>query len=472
MKRAALLLAAAALLGAAGASLYVLTSQGVPPRTLGPYIEQRSLNHNPTIETIGRTANAWLMHMDRGPLATRAEGAWTVGAKPSGARPMGTLTVTGAVGSVRQLQRAIGAANPGDVITLLPGTYRVTGSGLKTNRAGREGAPITLRGSAGVVIESTARAAMTIDGPWWRIEHLTVKGVCADDTVCEHAFHVTGGASHFTATNNTISDFNAHVKINGSGGRFPDHGLLESNTLNNSRARKTRNPVTPIDLVGASNWIIRHNLISDFLKDGGDRISYGAFAKGAGTDNLFERNIVICEWRLQRAPGQRVGLSLGGGGTGPQFCRDRRCIVEQERSILRDNLIASCSDDGVYLNNAAASRLEHNTLVDTGGVTVRFAGSSAVLSGNLVDGAIRARDGGALDADDNLETAIAARYLGRHPWRSVFRKAEALDLRWRDEEPGRRSVPATNAIDLCGTTRPAAPVYGAFENFSACLGSP
>ena len=66
----------------------------------------------------------------------------------------------------------------------------------------------------------------------------------------------------------------------------------------------------------------------------------------------------------------------------------------------------------------------------------------------------------------------AARYLGRHPWRSVFRKAEALDLRWRDEEPGRRSVPATNAIDLCGTTRPAAPVYGAFENFSACLGSP
>ena len=94
--------------------------------------------------------------------------------------------------------------------------------------------------------------------------------------------------------------------------------------------RDTANPVTPIDLVAASHWTIRGNLITDFIKGGGDRISYGAFAKGAGAHNVFEQNVVVCEAHAARTPGQRVGLSLGGGGTGKPYCRDGRCIIEQE----------------------------------------------------------------------------------------------------------------------------------------------
>src|SRR5437763_779831 len=82
----------------------------------------------------------------------------------------------------------------------------------------------------------------------------------------------------------------------------------------------------------ASHWIIRGNLISDFIKAQGDQISYGAYAKGAGSDNRFEQNIVLCESLLRGFAGQRVGLSLGGGGTGKELCRDKRCITEQDGS--------------------------------------------------------------------------------------------------------------------------------------------
>ena len=221
----------------------------------------------------------------------------------------------------------------------------------------------------------------------------------------------------------------------------------------------------------ASAWVIRRNLISDFIKGDGDRISYGAFAKGGGSDNLFEQNVVICEDRLRGTPGQRIGLSLGGGGTGKEYCRDGKCITEQSGSTLRANLVASCSDDGIYLNAAARSTLQHNTLVDTGGITVRFPESSADVQGNLVDGLIRTRDGGLLRLDDNLDTPAARLYLGSHPNRAWFRDPLMLDFQWREPVP-RRAGRSEALPDLCGGKRPLQPRYGAFEDFASCMRQP
>ncbi len=41
---------------------------------------------------------------------------------------------------------------------------------------------------------------------------------------------------------------NAHFKVNGSGGAYPDFGVIEGNTLRNGSVRDTGNPVTPVDL--------------------------------------------------------------------------------------------------------------------------------------------------------------------------------------------------------------------------------
>jgi hypothetical protein len=311
-----------------------------------------------------------------------------------------------------------------------------------------------------------------VSGAYWTFENLSIRGTCKEHSACEHAFHVVGGAQHFTARGNTLADFNAHFKINAEGGAAPDEGLLEGNAISNSSVRRTANPVTPIDLVAASRWVIRGNRISDFIKGEGNQISYGAFAKGAGEANRFEGNLVICEHLLRGHPGSRVGLSLGGGGTDPGVCRDKRCITEQSGGVIAANLIAACSDSGIYLNKAAASVIRHNTLLDTGPLDVRFPESSADLEGNLVDSAVRSRDGGVLRETDNRQTGMARLYTGQHPVRDLFADAPAFDLRWRGAVPRASSGQASGQAgvpDLCGGPRPAQPALGASEDYTRCL---
>ena len=450
-------------LGAAG----FLQQRGITPRALGPYVERRSSGHNELIEGAGRWSGNILMRLDRGTPAPGLPLFPGIGAQ---ARTVPAPGAERLVASSDEVRKAIAGASPGDVITLLPGVYRFGGANIDVTRPGTATANIVLRARQGgtVAIELDTVEGFYVSAPYWRFENLGIRGVCKDHSRCEHAFHVTGAASHFAAVNNTIVDFNAHFKVNGNDGRFPDDGRIEANTLRNDSVRDTANPVTPIDIVAANHWSIRRNLISDFVKGGGDRISYGAFAKGAGIGNVFEQNVMVCEARLQGMAGQRVGLSLGGGGSGKEYCRDRKCITEQEQGVIRSNLIAACSDDGIYLNNAAASKIIHNTLVDTGGMQVRFAGSSADIEGNLVDGDIRSRDGGVLRLDDNRSTSIALLYAGYHPVRGLFAAPQGFNFEWSGEPP-RRSAAGALTPDLCGAARPAAPAYGAFEDIGPCL---
>lgn len=459
---------------AAGALLAAVAVEyaGVAPRQLAPYIERRASGHNPVIVGAGQFVATTLQRLDRGepgmpmPFET-ALGFQAQSERPAVQRRVGAQHL---VTTADTLRTALAGAMPGDTITIAPGTYRMSGSsGIDASRPGRAEAPIVVRAPVpgSVRLEFEMVEGFRVSAPHWRFENLDIRGVCAEDRYCEHAFHVFGAADHFVAVNNTISDFNAHFKINGVAGRYPDSGLIEQNTLGASRPRHTANPVTPIDIVGSSNWIIRANVISDFIKLEGNGVSFGAFAKGAGLGNVFERNLVWCERQLTGYPGQRVGLSLGGGGTGKEACRDGRCITEQDRGIIRDNLILGCSDVGIYLNSAADSRVEDNTVVDTAGIDVRFPTSSARLEGNLVDGPIRSRDGGVLHEGDNQTTPLWQIFAGLHPVRSLFADPASGDFRWSGEPP-LRAGSAGGRPGLCGGPRLQVRAYGAFDDFGKC----
>jgi hypothetical protein len=458
---------------AVGFVILALERIGVPPRALAPYVERRSSGHNPLIVSVGDHAAKALMVLDRGERQPGSRPPMRIGAQAAAIRRAsigGPGSQVVMVASSDQALAAVAQVRPGDVITLVPGSYRFNGSNIEVNRPGTQAEPITLRAEkpGTVTLEFNMEEGFHVTAPFWTFENLTIRGVCTDHSSCEHAFHVTDNAMHFGALNNTIVDFNSHFKINGSNGHIPDHGVIDGNTLTNNSVRQTGNPVTVIDLVAASDWAIRRNVISNFIKGEGDNISYGAFAKGGGSNNRFEQNIILCEQDLPGVPGQRVGLSLGGGGTGKEYCRDKRCITEQEGSVIQANLIAYCSDDGIYLNRAATSKVYHNTLIDTGGIVVRFPETSADVEGNLVDGAIRTRNEGLLRATDNLDTATSRLYIGSHPVRDLYAKPGDMGFAWNGNPPRRRagnSVP----LDLCGTQRPSAPTYGAFEDFSACL---
>jgi parallel beta-helix repeat protein len=269
----------------------------------------------------------------------------------------------------------------------------------------------------------------------WRFEDLAIEGACLLDNDCDHAFHILANGDRTVLRNNHLRDFNAPVKGNGEpigpGGIyvFADDVLIEGNRLYATRPRDTDHPVTFIDVVGGRRWVVRGNLIYDFQKLQGDGTSYAAFLKGNSRDGVFERNLVICSRNF--TGGTRLGLSLGGGGTGAQFCEDGSCVTEHQNGTLRNNLILNCDDVGIYLNRAAATRVDHNTLFNTTGIDVRFATSSATLRNNVLSSVIRNRDGGTSTQSGNLLSVPLATLRGWFvdPDLGDFRALDASALR-------------------------------------------
>ncbi len=318
------------------------------------------------------------------------------------------------VSDATSLRNAINAAAPGQEIVLAGGIYHVVGN-LLCDTAASAAMPITVRAATprSVLIRFDAVEGFKVSEPHWRFEGLDIEGVCAVDSDCEHAFHIFGAADFIVVRDNVVRDFNAQIKSNGDfvgpAFVFPDDALIERNRFYDTRARNTGNPVTKLDVVGGRRWVVRANTFYDFEKGGGNFISYAAFLKGNSRDGLFERNLVICE--RQFGGGVRLGLSFGGGGTGPNsICETGICTPEHQNGIMRNNVIVNCpSDVGIYLNAASNSRLQHNTLYNTTGIDVRYATSSADLRNNLLSGQIRNRDGGShVSAGDLSQVALAS----------------------------------------------------------------
>jgi parallel beta-helix repeat protein len=295
-----------------------------------------------------------------------------------------------------ELIQAIENATAGSEITVAPGEYSVYR--VDSHSGGTESLPITVKAAnpAWTVIKATGIETFSIHHPYWIFENLTIRG----GPESEHAFHVTGSAHHLTLRGNVMVNFHASVKVNGDEQGFPDFGLLENNDLYNESIRQTDSPVTLMDIVGGQSWVIRGNYLADFSKGESDQTSYGLFLKGNSSHGLVEQNLVICAQSVS-GPGIRVGVSLGGGGTGQAYCVNRDCEYEHSHGVIRNNIILNCSDVGIYLNRARETLIEHNTLLLTSGIDVRFAQSSAWVRRNIVSGAIRERDGGRVESADN-----------------------------------------------------------------------
>ena len=348
---------------------------------------------------------------------------------------------------------AMDAAKPGDVLEVAPGRHLVTKT-LYTRSAGRADAPITLRAASPgtVTLEVRSDEGVVVAHPYWLFENLAWKGVCRADDECEHAFHIIGAARATVVRNNQFAEFSAHLKINGHSGQWPDDGLLQFSTLANTRPRVGQLPVALVDLVGASGWQLLDNRVEGFVKDGGDGVSYGMFMKGAGRGGRIERNVVVCTPTQVRQAGLRLGISIGDGGTGAPYCRDKRCDTEHEAARVANNVVAHCNDAGIDIAKGRAAEVLHNTLINTQGVLLRNPPADARVLHNLMDSAVRQRRGTALTADiDNRRTGNLASWLAA---------PDALDLRWRDAPDPVATLPEV-PLDFCGRKRAALSEPGA-----------
>lgn len=356
------------------------------------------------------------------------------------------------VDNEKDLKQAINQAAPGTVIVLQPGLYFFSGRSLAIRRPGLPERPITLRAAAlgSVRLQFDLLEGFHVRAPYWVFENLVIEGVCQRESRCEHAFHVVGEAERTVIRNNWVTNFNASVKVNGAKGRFPDHGVIANNLFMNEFPRDTSNPVTLLDIVAVSGWRVRKNVIADFAKLRGNRVSYGAFFKGGGSDNVFEQNLVRCEWR--HGGGTRVGFSFGDGGTSLGASRDGSNDVEQRGGIMRANIIMNCPNDvGVYLTKSADTLIHNNLITMTRGIDVRFSTSDAVIVNNIVDGRILTRDGGSFSAQNNLVSlwdAIVLRRLSK----GLYAGPERGDFRLQDPEKifGQGAALDDAGSDICG----------------------
>lgn len=368
-----------------------------------------------------------------------------------------------------ELTTAIAAAQPGDTFLLEDGDYAA--AGFSCTASGTTSQPITVRARnpLGARIRFDGTEGFKVAGAHWHFEDLSVQGVCASDSTCEHAFHVFGAAEGFVLRRSKVFDFNAQLKVNssqdGSGAWLTPHrGLVEYNELYDSRSRSTTNPTTKLNIDTGDDWIVRGNYLHDFQKGGGDGISYGAFMKSGGARGVFERNLVLCS--LLHSGGTRIGLSLGGGGTDPRYCAPAfnanvPCSVEHDGGVLRNNVIVNCSDVGIYLNRAKDARVLFNTLIATSGVDFRFGTTSGEARGNVLTGVVRRRDGAAGTFANNLESVSAATFT------SMYQAPLQGDLRKRGDLSmllGQGMALAEVTDDYCARKRSAPFDVGALQH--------
>lgn len=299
------------------------------------------------------------------------------------------------VNTVELLLSAIKNAKAGDRIELQPGFYNLEHQPIKLGDSGQTDKAITLFAeNLGDVTLFLEGEGIKVNQAFWVFKNLYLKGRCVKHSSCEHAFHVVGEGQYTTFKNNIFEGFNAAIKVNRIGQEYPDHGLIHGNTFFNPTIRQTDRSVTPIDIMQANNWKVTENFIFDFIKGGGNKISYGAFFKGGSGNGEFSKNLVMCNANIEHRDDLiGVGLSLGGGGS-DESLRRKNALYEHTGGEINHNIIMHCNNGaGIYLNKSPHALVSNNVVYNTLGITTRFKESRVILCNNILSGNINAKEG-------------------------------------------------------------------------------
>ena len=345
------------------------------------------------------------------------------------------------VSSVDSLLEALENARPGDSIDILPGDYFVPRTGL--DREGLPDAPITVQAAipGTVTLWASDDTVFLVSGSYWRIRELSFQGHGGAD----HALHIRGPAHGLVVESNRFRNFHAALRAQRGerAGEFPDHVRVLRNIFVNDAPRRASRPIAAISVTGGQDWIIEENLIADIgvAAGAGGNHAMAAYVKGGARGTIIDRNVVACEWRHKG--GQRVGLSLGGGGTSrADFDRreQRACLDDCPETVggrLTNNIVYNCPNaPGIYLRRADDTLVAHNTVFNAFGVQAHYPQTRAAVSNNLISGTVWARDGSHVEETGNRTTGWFSRanYLAsiKHRLESRMPEQRVIGTEWTD----------------------------------------
>jgi hypothetical protein len=363
-----------------------------------------------------------------GPLLAAAArlGAESCPALPPPAGPVVTVS------TVAALEAAVNAAPAGQTILVAPGHYDLDGVYLRIAAPG-----VTLRGQGG------DREAVVLDGNYLTAEiiqvvasHVTVADLTLREAY-DHPIHVMPSAT--AATDGTIV-YNVHVvdpgqqaiKVNPllPGGPYADGGTVACSRIEMTDAGRSRVRdgcyTGGVDAHAARGWTVRDNVIEGFWCTDGLAEHAVHFWKES-RDTTVERNVL-------RDNARSIGFGMLASGTAARAWADVPCpaagggYVDHFGGVARNNVVSAHAsglfaseygfDCGVCLWQACGAQVLHNTVwsgdpaASFSSVEWRFALTSATVANNLVNVALRERDGAVAALAGNVTGALAAWFLG------------------------------------------------------------
>lgn len=235
-----------------------------------------------------------------------------------------------------ELVAAIQSALPGDEITLEDGTYPLEGI-VAVTRPGTSGQRIFVRARNPLqaTITVCADIGFRVDAPFWIFEGLVLRSRCT--SVSDHAFQVIGGGSDFILRRCRSEDFFAHVKLNGTGGVWPDRFWAIDNEFRDTVAIPADGPFNVLNIDGGDEHVVRGNRFVD-VAVATARHASSIYLKATTRDAIIESNVVVCLKSLSSV-GPTRGI-WGGDATGSGGICDGDCA--NVRNITRNNLVLNC----------------------------------------------------------------------------------------------------------------------------------
>ena len=329
---------------------------------------------------------------------------WAQASWPSSVPPLSPPS--GAVIRVRtepELRAAVAGLTSGKTVLIAPGTYHLTSTlyvkGPLSN--------VAIRG------DTANRDDVQIVGPG-----MTNRNYGASPFGIWTGFGVRG----ILIANLTIRDFYFHpiilnpdtssprvynvramnggeqlLKSNPDGkGQGIDRGIVEYSAFEFT-ATSRDDYTNAIDVHAGSGWVIRNNLFRNIRAPRGQLAGPAILMWRGSKDTVVERNTFIdCQREIAFGLDNATALDHSGG-------------VIQNNFIVRDARLTN-GDAAITINSSPNSRVQHNSILISGtfsnAIEFRFPGTiGAVITNNLTDAPIQARDGATATVTNNYTAA-------------------------------------------------------------------
>lgn len=310
------------------------------------------------------------------------------------------------VSTERELQAAMQNLKSNSTVRIAPGTYN-----LSRTLYIRDVNNVAIRGATGkhddVVL--VGRGMSNRDhggvphGIWIGGSHDVLIADLTVRDVYYHCIQLNPGAEAPHLYNLRLADAGEQiVKVSTDGKEGVDDGVVEYSIIEFTKtARGTY--TNGVDVLGAKNWIIRHNLFRNIRAPQGKGLAGPAVLMFHGCrDGITEGNVFL---------NVQYGIAYG---------LDPKRHDDNQGGIIRNNFFYrgrdQSGDVGIVLNNSPGTKVLHNTVILSGtypnAIEYRFPPTAGVeIRYNLCDAAVTKRNGARGTVSDNLTRAVPAWFV-------------------------------------------------------------